>query len=130
MKILLRLSFLLLLFFGAAGRTEATAISSEDYCQQASQYETCGDLTTAYELYEKAILTDDQNAAAYNAKGLICYKTGNYAEAHTCFTNAIAIDSAFAKAYENRSKNYRAIGAYSAAAADQKQVESLRNSKK
>lgn len=108
MKTILSLLLALLLASGAAA---AAALPSDSFIQEIPA-------------------AANPDAPAYNAQGLIYYHAGSYAKAHTCFTNAIVLDPTFADAYENRSRNYQAIGAYSAAAADQNRAAELREKNK
>lgn len=83
-------------------KTAYTIDSNHDTCLKLAEiYFKQDKMNLALDYVQEAIQKDNQSTAAYNLKGVILNQKGDYAEAITCFSNAVSIDPNFVVARIN-----------------------------
>ncbi len=93
-------------------------LSAKDYFSYALQFEQQGQSGKAIEYYGKAIEKDPQFAEAYNNRGIVKRKSGDYSGAIKDYNKAIELKPLFAEAYNNRGVAKRELKKYKEAVED------------
>ncbi|MDI6605567.1 MAG: tetratricopeptide repeat protein [Candidatus Omnitrophota bacterium] len=71
------------------------------YHAEGLKYQNAGDLTTAADFYQRAIITDPFAASSYNDLGIIYEAQGAVEQAKGCYLKAIELEPALLSAYSN-----------------------------
>jgi tetratricopeptide (TPR) repeat protein len=84
----------------------------QSYFTEADEHDTLNHHDLALAVYDDIILIDPFNHDAYNDKGCVFKKAGNFIDAIRCYDKALEINPAYCRAYNNRGNALRELKRY------------------
>lgn len=88
---------------------------AQSYREEGVRLQNSGDITSAANCFQKAILLDPAYAEAYNDLGILYEASGNASEAKSVYLKAIETDPDYPNSYSNLALLYESQGNYTGA---------------